>query len=95
MTLDGRDGLHRPSRGLKALACATHGALELPWVCMNNPVDKGVLLLLLGPQAVLTANVMPFCFRPRLLEPMAAGWARSPSPLLLLASLLWSSWVCE
>ena len=66
MTLDGRGGLHRPSRGLKeALACDTHGALELPWVLRNSPFDKGVILLLLGPQAVLTATILPSAPRPR------------------------------
>ena len=79
-------GTTGPPRG-QALASDTHGALELPWVFGDNPSGKGVLLLLLGPQAVLTANVMPFRSRPRLLEPMAAGWERLPSPLLLPASL--------
>ena len=58
-------------------------------------VHKGVLLLLLGPLAVLTAN--PISLTPRPLRPDAwvAGWAGLAAPLLLLASFLWSPWVCE
>ena len=55
-----------PPRG-QALACNTRGALELPRVFVDSPFDKGVLLLLLGPQAVLTATLMPLLIRPRLL----------------------------
>ena len=44
MTLDGMDGLHHPSRGLKALVSNIHGALELPWMLGSSPFDKGVLL---------------------------------------------------
>ena len=82
MTLDGRGGLHRPSRGLKeALAFDTHGALELPWVWLkNNPFGKGTILLLLGPQAALTTSLMPLFLRPRLLEAMVAGCDSRPSP---------------
>ena len=81
MTLDGRGGLHRPSRGLKEAARNTPGALELPGVWLqNNPFDKGIILLLLGLQAALTAALLSSVPRSWLLEVMAVRCDLCVSP---------------
>ena len=54
----------------------------------NDPFDKGVILLLLGPRAAITANPIAVLLRPRRLDALAVGWVDLATPLLLLASYL-------